>query len=269
MFVHHVIYTSLSIWSLASIACAGIVEDVVTSITGVNMTQRIEEQNQLSEHAMLITDERWKDLIEGGSDRDLWLVLITSGKQDDFDKLLKESFNELAEELCGEEGKQDENVHLGRADYSQIKELSTRWLLFQVPVYVIAEAKGRVLRFVSPYTLTPSSTNLRKLLEGQYRQVEPWHGRLSYDGEYATYMDMYTRISLYLHTKLDLVPGLVWYIGIASLSSSLLKWMHKDDKKRMAQRGRVGRVGSRADGKDLKPGAEGVSTRTRSKTRAE
>ncbi|TIC16004.1 hypothetical protein E3Q13_03136 [Wallemia mellicola] len=211
---------------------AGIVEDLVGKATGINVTQKIEEQNKLSEYAHNINDSQWKLLVENSNQDNVWLILITSGKQDEFERLLKESFNNLAEET-----RDDDNIKLGRADYgNDIRSLSTRWLLFQVPIYVFTDDNGRTLRFMSPYHYTPSSTNLRKLLlEKGYKDLPIWDSEFSYEGKYARYMDVYTNLSLYLHSKLDVIPSIVWYIGIASASSSLLKWMHKDDKKNLAR----------------------------------
>ncbi|TIB90199.1 hypothetical protein E3Q19_02807 [Wallemia mellicola] len=243
----NVIWICLSVCLLLSITSAGIVEDLVGKATGINVTQKIEEQNKLSEYAHNINDSQWKLLVENSNQDNVWLILITSGKQDEFERLLKESFNNLAEET-----RDDDNIKLGRADCKRrphyetllmehldgndIRSLSTRWLLFQVPIYVFTDDNGRTLRFMSPYHYTPSSTNLRKLLlEKGYKDLPIWDSEFSYEGKYARYMDVYTNLSLYLHSKLDVIPSIVWYIGIASASSSLLKWMHKDDKKNLAR----------------------------------
>lgn len=88
----NVIYVALSMWCFVSVALAGIVEDVLGKVTGVNITQKVEEQNQLSVHATAINDERWKvciiqflglrinasmqTLVENGSVDDVWFVLV-------------------------------------------------------------------------------------------------------------------------------------------------------------------------------------------------
>lgn len=69
-------------------------------------------------------------------------------------------------------------------DDSDIRQMSTRWLLFQVPVYVLAEDKGQTLRFVSPYQIPPNTANMRKLLvDSEYKKLPVWSGRLSYNGD--------------------------------------------------------------------------------------
>ncbi|TIB66602.1 hypothetical protein E3P77_02204 [Wallemia ichthyophaga] len=242
----NVIYAALSICCFFTSALGGLIEDMIGMVTGVNITQKASEQNTLSVHATALNDERWKSLVEGGNrsgsddsddgDHDeemLWFVLITTGKHDEFERLLKQSLNDLADELKDVSG-----VRVGRAEYdSDIRQMSTRWLLFQVPVYVLAQDKGQTLRFVSPYQIPPNTASMRKLLvDSEYKKLPVWSGRLSYNGDYAFYMDIYTRFSLYLHSLLDTIPSLVWYIGVASLSSSLLKWMHKEDKTKTQDR---------------------------------
>lgn len=46
----------------------------------------------------------------------------------------------------------------------------------------------------------------------------------------SKYVDIYTDISSYLHSNFNKIPNIIWYILIAYFSSSLLKWMHRDDK---------------------------------------
>lgn len=56
----NVIWICLSVCLLLSITSAGIVEDLVGKATGINVTQKIEEQNKLSEYAHNINDSQWK-----------------------------------------------------------------------------------------------------------------------------------------------------------------------------------------------------------------
>ncbi|BEI82375.1 hypothetical protein CcaverHIS002_0302430 [Cutaneotrichosporon cavernicola] len=161
---------------------------------------------------------------------DLWVVAV-HGREGDVISLLKNNAT-LADKV--------ERIKFGRLDWMTDWVLSTRWVMTKPPYIVFVTDSGKTLRFAAPPRLPANGTMLYEILaESYWRNLPPWDGSLSPDGDLSYLVEAYISANQYLAQYTALAPKWIWFalpVLTTAIGQQIMAWLHSGGDSAQRQR---------------------------------
>ncbi|KAK7033535.1 hypothetical protein VNI00_012759 [Paramarasmius palmivorus] len=211
---------------------------------GINITERLSKarESPWDPRIPLITDANYEEIIvnetltEEEEKKRTWLLLVSGdlthagGISQFVDQVYDEAFNEtlIANDLP--------DLRWGRIDYLNVTYLTTKWAVWQAPMFVIIKDRGQSLRFFKPQYIRIRDGGLREFLKQElYLHALPWDGPYSPGGsrEYIMHYLAFTLMNIYNVTVL--VPRWLLYVLSGSIASFIIQFMHRPAAKEPTQ----------------------------------
>ncbi|KZO97970.1 hypothetical protein CALVIDRAFT_512512 [Calocera viscosa TUFC12733] len=163
---------------------SGPVADLIHKTTGMNISYALEKAKEAKLHSRwdpritAITDDTWEEIIEyeqltpEEEENRVWLILITLPETNAITKFVEEQFNKAFNETM-DNGNDLPNVKWATIDYFNVTVITTQWMVWKAPQILIANHRGKDLRFFQPTQI--KLRELHDIMEEElWKSVPPW-----------------------------------------------------------------------------------------------
>ncbi|EGO02129.1 hypothetical protein SERLA73DRAFT_177903 [Serpula lacrymans var. lacrymans S7.3] len=209
----------------------------LSSLVGVNITERFNPSVLWDERIPLITDENYGDIIvneelteEEEEDRVWFLIItVTTGQPDGVsmfvDKVFDATYN-LTQGLGDLP-----HVRFGRIDYLNVTSITTKWAVWSAPFLVVLKDRGQTLRFYKAGQIRLTDEILHAFLKEEgWKQKDPWKSAYGPGGEREYILDYLAIVFTKVYNVVVIVPKWLLYIVTGGLASLIVNWLHRDRK---------------------------------------
>jgi len=187
----------------------------------------------------MIRDDNYEELVfnevfttpEEEKDR-VWFLIVTttSTQRTGLSAFLDEQFNEAFNESLIEQDLP--NVRWGRIDYLNVTRLTTKWAVWNAPLFIVAKDRGKTLRFVQPQQSGGRSSILRKFLkEETWAHVPPWTGAWAPGGSREKILDKFAVFQEKLYFYMSKIPRWMYLLLSGGVGSIVLQLLHRKPQK--------------------------------------
>jgi hypothetical protein len=206
---------------------------------GINVTEQLAAARERAaklpwdERIQMITDDNYDHLIKN-EDLDwdeekkrVWFMVVTHSKAQDplsifFDKQFDDAYN------ISLVNNDLPYVRWGRIDYLNVTALTTKWMVWKAPVYVVSHNRGRTLRFYQPGQIRASPEILHRFLKEEgWKETEPWSGPFAPGGVFESTIDSVSVYGTLFYNYLNLVPKWMLLVLSGALASVIVNFFHR------------------------------------------
>ncbi|WVQ93926.1 hypothetical protein IAU59_001004 [Kwoniella sp. CBS 9459] len=178
-----------------------------------------------------LTDEdyvrRVEYLFDGGSEDQVWVVLVHGRPNDPTSDLYLEAHSKAAKKAKADESLSLSKYRWARIDYIAEWEICTKWLIMRPPYIVFISDKGRTLRFLSPRNVRPDTEVLYEgVTSGNWETVPAWDSRWAPGGDRAFLVEWYIKISSHISKRTSKIPNWLLMAGAGVFGQQILSWLH-------------------------------------------
>ncbi|BEI90172.1 uncharacterized protein CcaverHIS019_0302420 [Cutaneotrichosporon cavernicola] len=189
-----------------------------------------------------ITDDNYDTIFSQSRPDDLWVVAVHGREGDVMSHAYLETQSNASSLLKNNATLADkvERIKFGRLDWMTDWVLSTRWVMTKPPYIVFVTDSGKTLRFAAPPRLPANGTMLYEILaESYWRNLPPWDGSLSPDGDLSYLVEAYISANQYLAQYTALAPKWIWFalpVLTTAIGQQIMAWLHSGGDSAQRQR---------------------------------
>ncbi|KZT29373.1 hypothetical protein NEOLEDRAFT_1039324, partial [Neolentinus lepideus HHB14362 ss-1] len=189
------------------------------------------------ERVPLLTDANYEEMVVNEEmapeeeDERVWFIVVTvtSGQSEGLSKYTDQAFDAAFNESLVEGDLP--HVRWGRIDYLNVTGITTRWNVWQAPLYVLATARGHTLRFYKPRALRPHAPTLRAfLLSRAYLATPPWASPFAPGGPRAWALEYLAVVLTRVYEVMVRVPRWALVLVTGASGSVVLNLFHRKPK---------------------------------------
>ncbi|TFK55412.1 hypothetical protein OE88DRAFT_1672021 [Heliocybe sulcata] len=243
-------------------AVSGLLEKAginITKNTGPGWDERVPLITDANYEEMVVNEE----LMPEEEEERAWFIVVTvtSGQSEGLSKYVDQAFDTAFNETQIENDLP--NIRWGRIDYLNVTGVTTRWNVWQAPLYVLATNHGQTLRFYKPRHLRPHAPTIRSfLLTKTYLSTPPWSSPFAPGGPRAWVLDYLAVVLTKIYDVMVRIPRWLLVIVTGASGSVVLNLFHRKPKAPAAQQRRAVRVQAPAGSKTEKtPVSQPTSTK--------
>ncbi|WVF66305.1 hypothetical protein IAT40_001045 [Kwoniella sp. CBS 6097] len=184
-----------------------------------------------------LTDEdyvrRVEYLFDGGSEDQVWVVLVHGRPNDPTSDVYLDAHSEAAKRAKAESDSDSltdaslSRFRWARIDYIAEWEICTKWLMMKPPYIIFISEKGRKLRFLSPSNVRPDPQILYDgVKSGSWESIPVWESRWAPGGDRAFLVEWYIKISSHISKRTSKIPSWLLMAGGGIFAQQILSWLH-------------------------------------------
>ncbi|KAK8844622.1 hypothetical protein IAR55_006469 [Kwoniella newhampshirensis] len=199
---------------------------VKAGLNGQTTDVEAQKEADLKDGIVRLTDENIDEVIQGGSEDDVWLVLV-HGLPTELESSKVVEVHKNTSILAKANTLRTE-FKFARLNYVDEWKTCSRWMLFKPPWLVIITDKGEKLRFVRGNQIKTDPEILWTIFEkGNWDTAPLWESEWAKGGNRAWLIELYIDLTARITKYTARIPKWPLMILVSWAGQALLQWLHR------------------------------------------